>query len=523
MSSIIKGLRKEGQIYSTGGGAGQSYRKFTPKSAGVEESSFKEEHNNYKSQIQNIIKQNPRGSAAEKIVLDKFLNSQEGTYARNVIGKDNEKWTNQIIRWLKTNKPWLQQQFSELDFNDLESLAYDMYETYLARQGQIEENLLAIDDQYKKESSIMKGLQTEDKKKALTQLDTEINDLIKKIWSTEIPSIQDQGRYLVYSANYGLEFDTTDLDDAIYSAKQISQKNIHAPTLVYDRKTKFPVAIYKGSEDIWTQDKKLHEVFQTMEGYSAGVPGGAFAQKSLYKEDVERLAQLEMAFRQAKEITKGIKYDETVNGIIVEIEQLAQKYDIDPESIKYAVSDVLEARNNLESAVYGLDEVFKDAYQEAKWNQEDQEETYEGYSAGVTGGSGLGIDKSPIEKVYEKPFYESNTKQKEAMDEIEKLNRLAEKYYELKQTEKVQLAIDQAIKIAKTAGVRYRRDRDGIAIATRGVDENTVTKNLEEVWSKKYKQSINCSNPKGFSQKAHCAGRKARQAGKHTKSKSVNK
>ena len=31
---------------------------------------------------------------------------------------------------------------------------------------------------------------------------------------------------------------------------------------------------------------------------------------------------------------------------------------------------------------------------------------------------------------------------------------------------------------------------------------------IEEGWSKKYKNSINCSNPKGFSQKAHCAGRK---------------
>jgi hypothetical protein len=31
---------------------------------------------------------------------------------------------------------------------------------------------------------------------------------------------------------------------------------------------------------------------------------------------------------------------------------------------------------------------------------------------------------------------------------------------------------------------------------------------LSEKWSKKYKSSINCSNPKGFSQKAHCAGRK---------------
>ncbi len=30
-------------------------------------------------------------------------------------------------------------------------------------------------------------------------------------------------------------------------------------------------------------------------------------------------------------------------------------------------------------------------------------------------------------------------------------------------------------------------------------------------WSKKYKRSIDCNNPKGFSQKAHCAGRKKRE------------
>ena len=31
---------------------------------------------------------------------------------------------------------------------------------------------------------------------------------------------------------------------------------------------------------------------------------------------------------------------------------------------------------------------------------------------------------------------------------------------------------------------------------------------IEEKWSQKYKSSINCSNPQGFSQKAHCAARK---------------
>jgi hypothetical protein len=39
---------------------------------------------------------------------------------------------------------------------------------------------------------------------------------------------------------------------------------------------------------------------------------------------------------------------------------------------------------------------------------------------------------------------------------------------------------------------------------------------LSEKWSEKYKQSINCSHPKGFSQKAHCAGKK-----KHNESSDV--
>jgi len=31
---------------------------------------------------------------------------------------------------------------------------------------------------------------------------------------------------------------------------------------------------------------------------------------------------------------------------------------------------------------------------------------------------------------------------------------------------------------------------------------------VTEDWSKEYKRSINCNNPKGFSQRAHCQGRK---------------
>ena len=40
-------------------------------------------------------------------------------------------------------------------------------------------------------------------------------------------------------------------------------------------------------------------------------------------------------------------------------------------------------------------------------------------------------------------------------------------------------------------------------------------------WSVKYKKKIDCSNPKGFSQRAHCAGRRKRKRGGKTKSKPV--
>lgn len=41
-------------------------------------------------------------------------------------------------------------------------------------------------------------------------------------------------------------------------------------------------------------------------------------------------------------------------------------------------------------------------------------------------------------------------------------------------------------------------------------DAEGARKYLGEDWSSKYKKSINCNNPKGFSQRAHCQGRKKR-------------
>lgn len=44
---------------------------------------------------------------------------------------------------------------------------------------------------------------------------------------------------------------------------------------------------------------------------------------------------------------------------------------------------------------------------------------------------------------------------------------------------------------------------------------------IDEKWTKKYKRSIDCSNPRGFSQKAHCAARRKRARGGSTKSRPV--
>jgi hypothetical protein len=58
-------------------------------------------------------------------------------------------------------------------------------------------------------------------------------------------------------------------------------------------------------------------------------------------------------------------------------------------------------------------------------------------------------------------------------------------------------------------------ESDLILLVKRVINENTI-KNDEEMkegdvtekWSEKYKKSIDCNNPKGFSQRAHCQGKR---------------
>jgi len=55
----------------------------------------------------------------------------------------------------------------------------------------------------------------------------------------------------------------------------------------------------------------------------------------------------------------------------VSIQLLAKKVGIPNEELQYAENEVYTAVNALESAVYGLDEVFKDALERQRYAQDD--------------------------------------------------------------------------------------------------------------------------------------------------------
>jgi hypothetical protein len=58
---------------------------------------------------------------------------------------------------------------------------------------------------------------------------------------------------------------------------------------------------------------------------------------------------------------------------------------------------------------------------------------------------------------------------------------------------------------------------DSVDIKSYRMPELLIPKTINEKWSQKYKRSINCKNPKGFSQRAHCQGRKKKANEEYTK------
>ena len=78
-------------------------------------------------------------------------------------------------------------------------------------------------------------------------------------------------------------------------------------------------------------------------------------------EDERRLDALQDSLGSIRQATKGGKYlGDDVIQIMVEIQGFAEQLGIDPKELDYAEDKVREAQNNLESAIYGLEEPFTD-------------------------------------------------------------------------------------------------------------------------------------------------------------------
>lgn len=79
-------------------------------------------------------------------------------------------------------------------------------------------------------------------------------------------------------------------------------------------------------------------------------------------EDERRLDALQDSMGSVRKATKGGKYlGSDVIDIMIEVQGFAEKLGIDPQELDYYENQVREAQNNLESAIYGLEEPFEDA------------------------------------------------------------------------------------------------------------------------------------------------------------------
>jgi hypothetical protein len=326
------------------------------------------------------------------------------------------------------------------------------------------------------------------------------------------------------------------------------------------------------------------------------------------------------AYQQAREITRQIKYDQTVSDILVQIHMLAEKSGIPEQALEYAVNEVHSASAALESAIYGLDEVFKEAVNNGLDEDSDMRYAAEKTPAiNPYGGdrdrqfrgaisefsSNKNISEAEARAVIEREYANTNialdqldyerinpndavvnetpdtsgpigvqpggwkTYRPKPAGEIEEDTSYAtgggqggnagESYRKF--TPKVAGTIEENLeedlhkwfkekwvrfgpdgkikgpcargsdnegkpkclpqkkahslgkKGRKYAASKKRREdpnpeRSGKAINVDTKKKSNENEVLDEKWTKKYKDSINCSHPKGFSQKAHCAGKK---------------
>ena len=86
----------------------------------------------------------------------------------------------------------------------------------------------------------------------------------------------------------------------------------------------------------------------------------------------DKLYDMKSAKDSARNITKKIKYNNTYSEIIAELGTLAEDNGLKLD--EYQIRQVYQAHNNLESEIYELEEVFKDAIRDLRNKIDDMDE-----------------------------------------------------------------------------------------------------------------------------------------------------
>ncbi len=104
------------------------------------------------------------------------------------------------------------------------------------------------------------------------------------------------------------------------------------------------------------------------------------------------------------------------------------------------------------------------------------------------------IIKKEIDQVMKEQLQESKRKRAKVTKKGDRCTRIAKRKYDVWPSA-----------YASGAVVKCRQGK-----IWKGISENATDEEIDlilEKWSEKYKRSIDCKNPKGFSQKAHCQGK----------------
>jgi hypothetical protein len=93
------------------------------------------DYTDFRQQLQHKLNMNPEGSAAEKMLLQRYIK----TPMVQDFNLSAEEWIGQATKWLAVNQNMIKKNYPEVDTSDLIDLATRMYEDFLAMQGQLEE------------------------------------------------------------------------------------------------------------------------------------------------------------------------------------------------------------------------------------------------------------------------------------------------------------------------------------------------------------------------------------------------